>query len=91
VLALQNPHVKNTPILSVLTDRPRVLARYLQDGGFMVRPIVHPTVPRGKERVRICVHAANTVQEVEGLFKRIKEWVEQEEQKTDVAKEKAKL
>jgi 8-amino-7-oxononanoate synthase len=82
--------VNNTPILSVLTDRPRVLAKYLQDGGYMVRPIVHPTVPRGKERVRICVHSANTIHEVEGLFKRIREWVEQE-QKADAVEKKAKL
>lgn len=41
----------------------------------MVRPIVAPTVPRGEERVRICLHAANTVSEVDGLIRKVEEWV----------------
>jgi len=41
----------------------------------MVRPIVAPTVPRGEERVRICLHAANTISEVDGLIRAMEEWV----------------
>jgi len=44
----------------------------------MVRPIVHPTVPRGEERVRVCLHAGNTMDEIRGLVERIKDWVEGE-------------
>jgi 8-amino-7-oxononanoate synthase len=40
-----------------------------------VRAIVPPTVPRGTERVRVCLHAGNTVEEIDGLVKRIGEWV----------------
>jgi 8-amino-7-oxononanoate synthase len=40
-----------------------------------VRPIVPPTVPRGTERVRVCLHAGNTVEEIDALVKRIGEWV----------------
>jgi 8-amino-7-oxononanoate synthase len=39
-----------------------------------VRAIVPPTVPRGTERVRACLHAGNTVEEIDGLVKRIGEW-----------------
>lgn len=41
----------------------------------MVRPIVSPTVPAGKERVRLCLHAGNTLDEVERLCKEIEAWV----------------
>lgn len=42
----------------------------------MVRPVVSPTVPEGKERVRVCLHAENTTKEVLGLGKAIGAWIE---------------
>ena len=39
----------------------------VQDDGFGVRPIVAPTVPVGKERIRICLHSYNTEDEVIAL------------------------
>jgi len=78
LLTIQNPEQQNTPIVALLTNRPRALAKYLQEGGYMVRPIVHPTVPRGEERVRVCLHAGNTMDEIRGLVERIKDWVEGE-------------
>ncbi|KAH7144800.1 pyridoxal phosphate-dependent transferase [Fusarium sp. MPI-SDFR-AT-0072] len=65
-----------SPIIPVFTSQPRSLAQFCQERGFTVRPIVAPTVPKGSERVRICVHAGNTVAEVEGLIKTIKLWVQ---------------
>ena len=41
----------------------------------MVRPIVAPTVPEGRERVRICLHAGNTFDEIEGLGRAVEAWV----------------
>ena len=43
------------------------LAAQLQDAGFLVRAVCYPTVPRDKERVRICVHAHNTSDEIARL------------------------
>jgi len=63
-----------SPIFSVETNAPRVLAKWCQDGGFIVRPIMPPTVPVGAERVRVCLHAGNTEQEVRALAARIGEW-----------------
>jgi 8-amino-7-oxononanoate synthase len=41
----------------------------------VVRPIVPPTVPEGTQRVRVCLHAGNTMEDVEGLVERIKGWL----------------
>ncbi|MDF2577885.1 MAG: bioF [Chlamydiales bacterium] len=41
----------------------------LQMLGFDVRPLTSPTVPKGHECLRICLHAFNTEDEVEDLFK----------------------
>lgn len=42
-------------------------ARLINDHGFDVRAIMSPTVPEGKERLRICLHAFNTREEIEKL------------------------
>ena len=41
----------------------------------MVRPIVPPTVPEGTQRVRVCLHAGNSKQEVEALVASIRAWL----------------
>lgn len=64
-----------SPIIPVFTSLPRGLAKYCQDRGFMIRPIVPPTVPKGKERIRICLHAGNTEEEVRGLVGAMEDWV----------------
>jgi len=62
-----------SPIFSLVTEHPRSLAKHLQDGGFVVRPVVPPTVPTS--RVRVCLHAGNSMKELENLVTRIEEWV----------------
>lgn len=64
-----------SPISFVLTTEPKPLAAYCQSKGFVVRGIVPPTVPAGAERIRICLHAGNTVAEIEGLVGVLREWV----------------
>ncbi|RYP11204.1 hypothetical protein DL764_000160 [Monosporascus ibericus] len=68
-----------SPIIPVLTAYPRSLATYCQERGFMIRPIVPPTVPVGSERVRICLHAGNTIVQVKGLCKTINQWLQHQE------------
>jgi 8-amino-7-oxononanoate synthase len=48
-------------------------AEHLQELGFLVKAIRSPSVPAGTERVRICLHASNTVQEIEALFEALEE------------------
>lgn len=40
----------------------------LHEKGFDVRPILSPTVPEGRERLRVCVHAYNTEQQISDLL-----------------------
>ena len=45
------------------------LAKKIQIHGFDVRPILSPTVPKGKERLRICLHSFNTKEQIDQLIK----------------------
>jgi 8-amino-7-oxononanoate synthase len=42
-------------------------AQTLQQSGFDVRPILSPTVTKGSERLRICLHTYNTEVEIQNL------------------------
>ncbi|WP_090882467.1 aminotransferase class I/II-fold pyridoxal phosphate-dependent enzyme [Pedobacter rhizosphaerae] len=53
--------------------RAKNAAQILQNKGFDVRAILSPTVPSGKERLRICIHTYNTTEEIVSLVKEIKE------------------
>ncbi|CAK3968880.1 related to aminotransferase [Lecanosticta acicola] len=64
-----------TPIFAVLSSEPKVLAAHCQRNGFVVRGIVPPTVPAGTERIRVCIHAGNTVEQIDRLVDTIKAWV----------------
>jgi 8-amino-7-oxononanoate synthase len=48
-------------------ERVKTLAAELQSKGFGVLPILSPTVPAGQERLRICLHNYNTLEEILGL------------------------
>jgi 8-amino-7-oxononanoate synthase len=69
-----------SPILAIQLDRPRALAQYLQDYGMMVRAVVPPTVPIGTQRVRVCLHAGNTLGEVKKLVDALAVWCEAQSQ-----------
>jgi 8-amino-7-oxononanoate synthase len=45
----------------------RKLAEQLQQAGLDIRPILYPTVPRGRERLRIVIHSFNTAAEIDQL------------------------
>jgi 8-amino-7-oxononanoate synthase len=60
----------DTPIQIVLVpgnDAVKSIAAKLQQNNLDVRPILYPTVPQGKERLRIVLHAFNSKAEVELL------------------------
>jgi 8-amino-7-oxononanoate synthase len=59
-----------TPIQVVIVPgnaAVKALAAQLQEAGLDVRPILSPTVEKGKERLRIVLHAYNTEEEIDQL------------------------
>ena len=52
-------------------EHVKAAATQLQQEGFNLRPILSPTVPKGKERIRICLHVHNTPEEIQGLLESI--------------------
>lgn len=65
-----------SPIIPVMTREPRPLAQHLRALGIDAKPITWPTVPKGKDRIRICLHAGNTHNEVVRLVEGIVEWAQ---------------
>lgn len=49
----------------------KTMANKIQNMGFDVRAILPPTVPAGKERIRICIHSFNTQEQIIGLAQTI--------------------
>jgi 8-amino-7-oxononanoate synthase len=45
-------------------ENVNAVALHLRGKGFDVRPIRKPTVPEGSERIRICLHAFNTSEDI---------------------------
>ncbi len=49
-------------------DSCKLKAQQLQQAGFAVKAILPPTVPTGSQRLRICIHAFNTKEEIDQLI-----------------------
>ena len=65
-----------SPIIPILTPHPYPLSAYLHALGMNAQPITWPTVPKGTDRVRICLHSGNTKAEVDLLAHGIVSWAE---------------
>lgn len=74
-------HFPTSPIISLRTSQPRQLASVCQGKGFIVRAIMPPTIPDGKERVRVCLHAGNTESEIDGLVRTVQLWLDESQRK----------
>ncbi|MBI4929265.1 MAG: pyridoxal phosphate-dependent aminotransferase family protein [Bacteroidetes bacterium] len=65
----------SSPIQSLVVEGNEEVKRIsllVRKDGFDVRPILSPTVPKGKERIRICLHTFNTLEEIKGLLSSLK-------------------
>lgn len=61
----------NSPIQSVIipgNEQVKTISSTLQNEGFQVVPILHPTVKQGSERIRLSLHQFNTNQEIDDLL-----------------------
>jgi len=50
-------------------ERVKNIALQLQEKGFDVKPILSPTIKKGDERLRICLHAYNSKEEIDAILK----------------------
>ena len=60
-----------SPIQGIgLADNQEVvsLARHLSQNGIFAKAILSPTVPKGAERIRICLHSTHTFAQIDQLF-----------------------
>jgi 8-amino-7-oxononanoate synthase len=75
-LAQFDSYIVSTSSIQVLkiggNDRVKALAQQIQAHGFDVRPILSPTVKKGEERLRFCIHAFNTEEQLTDLLVCIK-------------------
>jgi 8-amino-7-oxononanoate synthase len=61
-----------SPIQAIIVpgnEEVKKIATELHEQNFDIRPILYPTVPKGKERLRIVLHAFNTKDELATLLK----------------------
>lgn len=66
-----NFYESDSPIQSIIVEgnqAAKSLAKKILEKGFAVKAILSPTVPKGKERLRICLHSFNTKSEIESLL-----------------------
>ena len=64
----------NSPVQCIIVPgnaRARTLSESLQRNGFDVRPILSPTVLKGSERLRICLHTFNTGKEIRDVVQHL--------------------
>lgn len=60
-----------SPIQSIVIKgnaEVRKIAEHIQNEGFAVKAILSPTVPKGHERIRICIHSYNSIEEIKTLI-----------------------
>ena len=67
-----------SPIIPVMTSQPRSLSQHLSGLGVNAKPITWPTVPKGKDRVRVCLHAGLSMEDVMKLVHGIVGWAERQ-------------
>jgi 8-amino-7-oxononanoate synthase len=66
--------ISETPIQIVIipgNELVKQVAAQLQNANLDVRAILYPTVPAGKERLRIVLHSFNTMEQLETLIKNL--------------------
>ena len=66
--------ISETPIQVVIipgNDLVKQIALQLQNANLDVRPILYPTIPAGKERLRIVLHSFNTIEQVQLLIENL--------------------
>jgi len=53
-------------------EKVKAIAHIIKEKGFAIKPILSPTVPKGKERLRFCLHSFNSKEEIESILNRLR-------------------
>ena len=54
-------------------EQVKFIAKKIQENGFDVKAILSPTVPKGQERLRFCLHSYNSEEEIIGVLNLLNE------------------
>lgn len=54
-------------------EKVKMIAKKIQENGFDVKAILSPTVPKGQERLRFCLHNYNSEKEITDVLKLLNE------------------
>ena len=77
VLGLQKYFIKSRSAIQCAVisgnERVKALSKSLKEAGFDVKPIMSPTVAKGEERLRFCLHAYNTKAQIQKVLSTVKE------------------
>ncbi len=69
---LQNHFIESNSAIQCMTMhgniKVKAISKRLREVGFDVKPILYPTVPKGEERLRFCLHAFNTKEEIKSIL-----------------------
>jgi len=52
-------------------DKTKEIAFKIQEKGFNVKAVLSPTVPKGKERIRFCLHSFNSTKEITNVLEHL--------------------
>jgi 8-amino-7-oxononanoate synthase len=72
-----NTGLSNTHIIPIIVNDEKSalnLAAYLKEKDITVKAIRPPVVPSGTSRIRICINARHTMEDVKNLIREIKAW-----------------
>jgi 8-amino-7-oxononanoate synthase len=71
-LKLQNKFIKSDSAIHCCiipgNNEVKIIANKIQKEGFNVKPILNPTVTKGSERLRFCIHSFNSKEEITNLL-----------------------
>ncbi|WP_394974631.1 aminotransferase class I/II-fold pyridoxal phosphate-dependent enzyme [uncultured Croceitalea sp.] len=55
----------------------KTISKKLIKNGYDIKAILSPTVPKGKERLRFCLHAYNTKEEIKSMVQILKKYIDE--------------
>ncbi|WP_196889128.1 aminotransferase class I/II-fold pyridoxal phosphate-dependent enzyme [Aureivirga sp. CE67] len=58
-------------------DFVKNIAKKLQENSINIKPILSPTVPKGAERLRFCIHSYNSIEEIQEVCSILKQAIQE--------------